>query len=255
MVKISKNDEILFNLLKEAIRKVAGKTAEPLVNVLFNKKNINEFKIASELKLTINQTRNILYRISNFNLLIYTRKKDEKKGWYTYFWTLNVQKALEVLLKLKEQEVATFENILKNRLTKNFYTCQNDGIEMSEETAMHHNFFCPECGELLQLVSEEKKTKEFVTKIDDIKAQIVLIKVELEKVTPKPKIEEKKIKKKIKKEKKKEKKAKKTEKTVKTKAKKKVQKKTKIKSKKPKQKKKKIQKKPSKKAKKKGKRR
>lgn len=201
MTKIVKNDEILFNLLKEAIRKVAGKTAEPLVTVLFNKKNINEFKIAGELKLTINQTRNILYRISNFNLLIYTRKKDEKKGWYTYFWTLNVQKSLEVLLKLKEQEMSVFENILKNRLTKNFYNCLNDNLEMSEETAMHHNFFCPECGELLQLVAEEKKTKEFSTKIEEIKKQIEIIKIELEKVTPKPKIEEKKVKKKSKKEK------------------------------------------------------
>lgn len=212
MKKISKNDELLFNLLKEAIRKVAGKTAEPLVDVLFNKKNVNEFKIAGELKLTINQTRNILYRISNFNLLNSTRKKDEKKGWYTYFWTLNFEKSLATLLKLKGQELSTFENILKSRLTKNFYTCQNDSIEMSEETAMHHNFFCPECGELLQLVSEEKKTKEFVIKIDDIKKQIEIIRVELEKITPKPIIEVKKVKKKIKKEKQKIMKDKKVEK-------------------------------------------
>ncbi|MBS3073447.1 hypothetical protein J4465_01475 [Candidatus Pacearchaeota archaeon] len=215
MKKIQKNDELLFNLLKETIRKVAGKTAEPLVDVLFNKKNVNEFKIAGELKLTINQTRNILYRISNFNLLNSTRKKDEKKGWYTYFWTLNFEKSLGLLLKLKEQELATFENILKSRLTKNFYICQNDDIEMSEETAMHHNFFCPECGELLQLVSEEKKTKEFAIKIVDIQKQIEIIRIELEKITPKPIIEVKKVKKKVKKEKQKAKKDEKIEKKVK----------------------------------------
>src|SRR3989339_789201 len=193
MKKIQKNDELLFNLLKETIRKVAGKTAEPLVDVLFNKKNVNEFKIAGELKLTINQTRNILYRISNF------------------------EKSLGLLLKLKEQELATFENILKSRLTKNFYICQNDDIEMSEETAMHHNFFCPECGELLQLVSEEKKTKEFAIKIVDIQKQIEIIRIELEKITPKPIIEVKKVKKKVKKEKQKAKKDEKIEKKVKKK--------------------------------------
>ena len=118
-------------------------------------------------------------------------------------------------LKLKEQELATFENILKSRLTKNFYICQNDDIEMSEETAMHHNFFCPECGELLQLVSEEKKTKEFAIKIVDIQKQIEIIRIELEKITPKPIIEVKKVKKKVKKEKQKAKKDEKIEKKVK----------------------------------------
>ncbi len=189
MAKIKKEDEKLFLLLKEAVRKAASKTSEPLVNVLFGKSNINEFKIASQLGLTINQTRNILYRMSNFNLLKYTRKKDEKKGWYTYFWTLDMEKSLEFLLKAKIQEKITFEGLYKSRETKNFYTCAIDNIEMSEETAMHHNFFCPECGQLLQIVQEDKKLKEISSKIEDLDNQIRIIITELEKI--KPKIEEK----------------------------------------------------------------
>lgn len=234
MAKIKKEDEKIFLLLKEAVRKAAGKTSEPLVNVLFGKSNINEFKIATQLGLTINQTRNILYRMSNFNLLRYTRKKDEKKGWYTYFWTLDLEKSLEFLLKNKIQERLTFENLYKSRETKNFYACATDNIEMSEETAMHHNFFCPECGQLLQIVPEDKKLKEISSKIDDINGQINVINIELEKI--KPKIEEKpkkkeKVKKKIKinlkKIKKKLKKVKKLKKATKKKAKKPLKKKPK----------------------------
>lgn len=201
MVKIKKDEEKIFLLLKEAVRKAAGKTSEPLVNVLFGKSNVNEFKIASQLGLTINQTRNILYKMSNHNLLNSTRKKDEKKGWYTYFWTLDFEKSLEFLLKAKIQERITFEGLYKSRETKNFYTCAIDNIEMSEETAMHHNFFCPECGQLLQIVPEDKKLKEISSKIEDINNQIKVIATELERI--KPKIEEKpKSKKKEKKEKK-----------------------------------------------------
>ncbi len=195
MAKILKDDEYLLTLLKEVVRKCAGKTSEPIVEVLFKKTNVSEFKIASDLKLTINQTRNILYKLSNFNILASSRKKDEKKGWYTYFWTLNMERCLDKLLKMKYQELSTFENLFKSRSMKNFYCCANDNIEMSEETAMGYNFICQECGELLQLLPEEKKVKDITNRIEEIKKQINLINIEFEKIKPKVKIEEKKIKK------------------------------------------------------------
>lgn len=195
MVKISKENEYLVFLLKEAVKKSAGKSSEPIVDVLFGKENVSEFKIANDLKLTINQTRNILYKLSNVNLLTYSRKKDEKKGWYTYFWTLNMERCLERLLKMKQQELSTFEGLFKSRSMKNFYYCPNDNIEMSEETAMNHNFFCQECGELLQILPEEKKIKEISNRIEEIKKYVGIISIELEKVKPKIVIPEKKTKK------------------------------------------------------------
>lgn len=195
MVKISKDNEYLVSLLKESVRKTSGKASEAIVDVLFGKENVSEFKIANDLKLTINQTRNILYKLSNASLLTYSRKKDEKKGWYTYFWTLNMERCLDKLLKAKQQELLTFENLFKSRSMKNFYYCPNDNIEMSEETAMGHNFFCQECGELLQILPEEKKVKEISNRIEEIKKHLGIISIELEKIRPKIIIPEKKSKK------------------------------------------------------------
>ena len=185
-----KRDEKLFSYSKVIAKRIAGKPGEDVVEILFDKVNFNEFKIAEKLKKNINEVRNVLYKLSSFNLITSTRKKDKRKGWYTYFWTLNQAKALQVLLKFKEQEYFNLDHILKSRITKNFYYCESDGIEMSEETAMHHNFACPECSQLLTPVNEEKKVKEVTQKVDLAKKEIDEIKKKLEEITPKPTLPE-----------------------------------------------------------------
>lgn len=228
---VKQKDERLILMLKELVTKIAGKGSEPIVDILFNKSNVNEFKIADKLKLTINQTRNILYRISNYGILDSTRKKEKRKGWYTYFWTLNIVKALEVYGKIKMKELELLEQVLKSHETKQFYSCAQDKIEMSEETAMNHNFLCPECGLLLQPVAKDKKLKEINSKIENVRNTLQLIKEELEarmpkitievKKSKKKKVEKKKIKRKLKKVKAKKKKIKIVRKKIKKKGKKK----------------------------------
>jgi len=227
MVQVKIKDKKLYNLLKELIRLIAGRNSEAILDILFQKKNINEFKIASKLGITINQTRNIIYKISNFNILNSIRKKDKKKGWYTYFWTLDNVKALNVLAKFKIKEIRTMYALLKTRRLKNFYLCAADNIEMTEETAMHYGFLCPECGKLLEPISKEKKIREMTIRIEKTKRELRVIKEELERITPKPKLKIKKKKKKPKKYKKKTKKKKKGKKTKKKKKGKKTKKKKK----------------------------
>ena len=85
---------MLDKFLKEAMSILVGKQGEELVNLLDTKKYVNEFLIAKKLDITINQTRNILYKLSDSGLVSSTRKKDKKKGWYTYFWKIEILKSL-----------------------------------------------------------------------------------------------------------------------------------------------------------------
>jgi len=185
---MAKKDEQLVALLKELVAKLAGKGSDVIVDILFGKKNVNEFKIADQLKITINQARNILYKLSNIGILESTKKKDKRKGWYTYFWTLNVLKALAVLEKIKLRETDIANDVLKTRELKTFYACPTDNLEMSEETALHHNFICHECGALLQPVPKEKRIKEITNRIDAIKRELAAIAFEAEKIRPKIKV-------------------------------------------------------------------
>ena len=171
-----------LKLLKDLVIRVAGKTTDTVIDILKDEKPVNEFKIADKLKLTINQARNILYKLYNQNIVSFARKKDEKKGWYIYSWFLNVPKALERLKALKEKELNNLEHQLHSRENKRFYVCPNECVEFNEESAMLHQFTCPECGTIMQLALTEQLAKDLKDKIEKSKKEIEDISLELKKI-------------------------------------------------------------------------
>jgi len=194
---------MLKNFLKEVISIVVGKPAEEVVDLLDSDKYVNEFIIAKKLGLTINQTRNILYKISDHGLVSSIRKKDKKKGWYTYFWKIEVLKSLEFLKEVVLKNLNQLKNQIKSRETKRFYTCERCNIEFNEENAMLHDFTCNECGEVFSVKDNEKVIKEFKkneekfgNKLKLINNEINIEKEKLEKVKVKglKKIEKEKLK-------------------------------------------------------------
>ncbi|MEK6820101.1 MAG: hypothetical protein AABX71_00130 [Nanoarchaeota archaeon] len=184
-------------LLNEVVGEIAGKQASGILEILMGKRDVNEFLIAKKLGLTINQVRNILYKLSNFNLVTFSRKKDKKKGWYTYFWTLDTEKVLELLEKRFAKEIETLINQLKSRKVKRFYVCRICKSEFSEETALLHNFVCSECGEVYDLADHKKIMRELERNIVKIEKQKAGVSEELRK------IKEEREKKRVKKEKRK----------------------------------------------------
>ena len=219
-----------IKLLNEILSNVIGKQASEIVNLLVGKKNVNEFIIAKKLKLTINQVRNILYKLSDAGLVSFTRKKDRRKGWYTYFWTLNVEKSLELLESNVRKELEVLRNQLKNRESRRFYVCNSCKIEVNEETALMHNFTCSECGEVYELQTDKKIVNDLGAKIRKLESTIAVIVQELNSIHEKEKKRQEKA---MKKEKKKPRKNKiKTKKHRRIKARKKVNKRKKQRSRK-----------------------
>ena len=249
---------MLDKFLKDVVTIIVGKYAEPIVDLLNSKKHVNEFIIAKKLDITINQTRNILYKLSDHGLVSSIRKKDKKKGWYTYFWKIELTKALEFLRNVRLKQMNNMNNQIKNRETKQFYICDRCNIEVNEESALLYDFTCNECGEIFKIRDNSKLLKELRKNSDKIRSEIELIDKEIEKENLKLEKEkekeikkEKKIKKKARAARKKKikKKPKKKIKKVKKKVKKKIKKI--LKTVKKAVKKKKIKKKPKKKVKKK----
>ena len=63
-----------LKLLKTLAEELVGPDYEKIVDILFNKKDVNEFLIAKKMDLTINQVRNILYKLSADGLVSHIRK-------------------------------------------------------------------------------------------------------------------------------------------------------------------------------------
>lgn len=160
---------------------IAGKPAEDLVDLLDTHKHINEFIIAKKLNLTINQTRNILYKISDYGLVSSIRKKDKRKGWYTYFWKIEILKSLEFIGSDLLKKMDNLEHQIRSRETKRFYVCDKCHIELNEENALFNNFTCTECGSILVLRDNTKMINEMKRNLEKLKKDLGFVQQEIAK--------------------------------------------------------------------------
>ncbi|MDP2672774.1 MAG: hypothetical protein Q8O84_03095 [Nanoarchaeota archaeon] len=183
---------MIDTFLKEVIAYVAGKPAENITDILSVKKYVNEFLIAKKIGLTINQTRNILYKLSDSSLVSSIRKKDKKKGWYTYFWKIEALKSLEFLSQVLLKQIEQINNQINSRESKQFYICERCNIELAEEKALLYNFTCNECGEVFKIKENLKLLKDLKRNLEKTNNKFSLVNVEIEK--EKEKIEKQKSK-------------------------------------------------------------
>ena len=225
--------------LNEALSSVVGKQGEELLEMLDDKKYVNEFLIAKKLNITINQARNILYRLSDKGLVSSIRKKDKRKGWYTYFWKIELLKSLFFLREMLSEKISQIEHQIKSRETKRFYFCDRCHVEYNEENSLFHDFICDECGNVLVFKDNEKLLKDLKKELQKFDNQRKEIDVEISKEKEKLEKKKRKNERKEEKEKKMKKEAKKLknrEERAKLKGKNKIQKKSSPKTKKTKSK-------------------
>jgi len=149
-----------YNFIEDVVSEVAGQDVVPLVKVLKNKCNVSEFKLADCIKCEINATRNMLYRLYDYNLVSFIRKKDKKKGWYIYYWTFNEKRAKDLLSDIKKKRYEKLLERLNREKTTQFFICPNKCMRLDFEQSHDFNFKCPECGCLLDLDNNSELIKE-----------------------------------------------------------------------------------------------
>lgn len=154
------------------IESVAGHDVLPLVEVLKGKKNVSEFTIAEALKEEINTIRNKLYRLYDFSLVEFTRKKDKKKGWYIYYWTFVPSKVPFLMKEMKRKKLDKLKERLKAEQNNNFFSCSNECVRLSFEKAMDFEFKCPECGSLMNQEDTTKRIEHIINEIHELEKEI-----------------------------------------------------------------------------------
>lgn len=164
-------------IIEEVASRVAGEDVIPLVQALKNKRDVSEFTLATETKTEINIVRNRLYRLYNANLVTSIKKKDKKKGWYIYYWTLNIPRFQYLAKDLIKQRITQLKERLAREKSSNFFICGNNCIRLNFEQATDFEFKCPECGELLHQDDNAGKIKE-------IEKEIKMLEKELKKKLP-----------------------------------------------------------------------
>lgn len=150
--KKPKKEELLISKsdLRELITELVGKEAIPIIDQLQVRGNASEFTLAEKLKLSINQFRNIIYKLDTYNLVSSTRKKDKKKGWYVYYWSFHPERLQRLYFLLKQKKLHRLKRRLEQEKLSIFFVCPSKDIRVPQTEALELNFRCPECGKLLQ---------------------------------------------------------------------------------------------------------
>lgn len=163
----------LNKLITDLIKEISDKDIVSLVDLMWGKENISEFKLADKMKITVNQIRNMLYKLNSHSLVQFTRRKDKRKGWYIYYWTFDIKKSLDFLIGLKQERITILENKLKMKQIDDYFICPKKCVTLKYASAMEQEFKCPECGDLLLRLDVKKQ-------ISAIKKQIKQLELELE---------------------------------------------------------------------------
>jgi transcription factor E len=183
-------------LLKKIITEFAGMDAEKIVDLLYKKQNVNEFLIAKRMNMTINQTRNMLYKLADSGLVQFIRKKDRKKGgWYTYFWTLKIKRCLLRYKEKLQEESRKMQDQLLSRQKERYYYSPEADLEYTEEEAILNDYICPETGLVLQLKDNTPEIEKIKNGMREIEKQVAVIDGEVAEIEKKEgKVKEKRLK-------------------------------------------------------------
>lgn len=145
----------------EVVRELVGEHAMPVITFLKGKSRISEFIIAEELDLEINETRNILYKLLEHNLVSFIRKKDKIKGWYICYWDFNEHMVPQLKSKIAQKKLEKLNERLDEEQSNQFFLCRNACSRMNFDKSMEFNFKCPECGTIMS-EQDNGRTIEFL---------------------------------------------------------------------------------------------
>jgi transcription initiation factor TFIIE subunit alpha len=162
---------ITNNKIFETVREVAGEDSIKVVEYLKDKKNISDFKIAEKVNSDIHEIRNILYRLYNHNLVTYYRKKDRQKGWYISYWTFNKKRIADLMKQLHYSKMEKFTQRLSEEEANkgNLYMCPNTCVRVNFDKATDFEFKCPECGNILNHIDNDKTISFLRGKIQELR--------------------------------------------------------------------------------------
>ena len=123
----------------------------------------NDCKDRLKKEVRLNTVRKILYKLYDHGLVSCTRVRDEKTGWFIFYWRLQPDQ-LDAFIRSRKKRVL---DKLKQRLDlerdHSFFTCKTDpDIRVTFEEAMESSFKCAKCGNQL----DSSDNREFVSGLE-----------------------------------------------------------------------------------------
>jgi len=139
------------DLLLRVTNILGGEEAISVVKYLAAKKRVTDDEIATATGIRLNLVRKILYKLYDSSLVTCERLRDEKTGWFIFWWSLQIGQLEGFIRNRKKECLEKLKIRLDYEKNHDFYYCGNPTCkEITFEDAMEVVFRCPSCGRALQ---------------------------------------------------------------------------------------------------------
>ena len=144
------------HVLAELSEKIFGRRARQVMEYLIEKGEATDEQVAKVFGIDVNEARKILNGLFEQRLLRYRRARDEKIGWYIYFWRVTDENPAVILDARRRKALDILRRRLEYEKNNTFYICPKCERKYTFDEAVDNSFRCIECGELLEPLDNTK---------------------------------------------------------------------------------------------------
>ncbi len=168
-------------MLDEELIKVANLFGgEEAVAVVKSLKKIGEATdeiIANDLKtekeIRLNSVRKILYKLYDHGLVSCTRVRDEKTGWFIFYWRLQPDQLDAFIRSRKKRALDKLKTRLDFERAHTFFICKTDQeVRVTFEDAMESSFKCGKCGKQLESSENSEMVSVLESRVERLEAEL-----------------------------------------------------------------------------------
>lgn len=133
----------------------------------------NDCKDRLKKEVRLNTVRKILYKLYDHGLVSCTRVRDEKTGWFIFYWRLQPDQLDAFIRSRKKRALDKLKQKLDYERNHTFFVCKTDtDVRIPFEEAMETSFKCGKCGNQLESMENSDVIVVLETKIHQLEAEL-----------------------------------------------------------------------------------
>ena len=166
-----------MSVLDEELIKIAnlfgGEEAVTIVKSLKKLGEGTDETVANDCGVRLNTIRKVLYKLYDHGLVSCTRVRDEKTGWFIFYWRLQPDQLDAFIRSRKKRTLDKLKVRLDYEKNHTFFVCKTDGeIRATFEEAMESSFKCGKCGNQLESLDNSGDVTILEGKIQRLEAEL-----------------------------------------------------------------------------------
>jgi len=165
-----------LDITKDFLDKIDKNAYDILSKWSYAKNITNDEKLADLVEQKVTIVRSTLNKLSFRGIVKYEKEKDQKSGWYNFYWSIDLKKLATLISQEHLEKKARLGDKLKQLNEYDHFTCKNFCSEFPFEIAAEYNFVCPNCNQNLIMMDKKTQSTKIATEIKSIESDLDFIK-------------------------------------------------------------------------------